>query len=158
MTTISDHGVQLHFFRSSRAMETHLAVLATTGRAMDENLRADIGEYMLGQVQDNFDHQTLFDGTAMPQSLRALDETGKTLIDRHHLYDSYVYQVTPDGVEIGSNSIYARIHHFGGEAGGRGHRITLDPRPVLGMTDEIERHIGALMIADLQGKEPGALQ
>ncbi|MFI5448075.1 phage virion morphogenesis protein [Polaromonas sp. UC242_47] len=130
-------------------------------------VRREIGEYMLGNVQDNFDGQRLFDGTAMPPSKAAQGRTthwkannrskgrvrgnaraaGKTLIDRHHLYDSYVYQLAGSGVEIGSALIYAAIHHFGGETGRLGHRFTMTARPVLGVAPAQERAIGDFMVA-----------
>lgn len=154
MTTASQ-GVSLRFEADARALESHLALMAAEGVSMSPNLRADIGEYFLGNIQDNLDDQRLFDGTAMPQSQAAIDRQGKTLIDRHHLYDSYVYQVTPGGVEVGSNSVYARIHHFGGVAGRRSARIELDARPVMGLTDDDQDHIGQMILDELRRLQPG---
>jgi phage gpG-like protein len=109
---------------------------------------------LLGQVQDRFDEQKLVDGSAMPQSAAAIERSGKTLIDRHHLYDSYVYNVLPSGVEVGSNSAYARIHHFGGEAGRPGRRVHIEARPVLGTSAADQDHIGALVFAELERFTP----
>ncbi len=74
---------------------------------------------------------------------------GKTLIDKHNLYDSYVYQLPTDGVEIGSAKVYAAIHHFGGKAG-RGHKTNITARPVLGVSAKQERAIGEMMLEQIR--------
>lgn len=155
MSTTINSGLSLRIDEATRSIEHHLAVLASTGGSMSEGLRREIGEYMLGQVQDRLDEQRLVDGSAMPQSAAAIARDGKTLIDRRHLYDSYSYNVLPGGVEIGSNSVYARIHHFGGEAGRAGHRIHIEARPVLGPNAADEEHLGKLVFAELHRLQPG---
>lgn len=154
-TTTVNTGVSLRIDEVARTIERHLALLAATGESLSPGLRQDIGEYMLGQVQDRLDGQRLVDGSPMPQSASAIERSGKTLIDRHHLYDSYVYNVLPSGIEIGSSSAYARIHHFGGEAGRQGHRIHIEARPVLGTTQADEDFIGQLIFAELERLQPG---
>lgn len=109
-----------------------------------------IGKYMLGEVQDNLDGQRLFDNSAMPTSAAARKRRGKTLIDKHHLYDSYIYQTVGDGVQIGSAKAYAAIHHFGGLAGRR-HTSRIVPRPVLGVAMRQEMQIGYLLTDMLKG-------
>lgn len=116
-----------------------------------DDLKTDIGEYMIGQIQDRFDHQQLWAGTAMPQSKAARARGGQTLIDHRLLYKSYVYNKTSEGLEIGSASQYARIHHFGGETGRQGHRFIMMARPVLGINNQDERHIGDLILNELRG-------
>lgn len=155
MSTTVNTGVSLQIDRASRSIERHLALMAATGGAMSEGLRRDMGEYLLGQVQDRFDEQRLVDGGPMPQSAAAIDRDGKTLIDRHHLYDSYTYNVLPGGVEIGSSSVYARIHHFGGMAG-RGRSIHVVARPVLGVNQADEEVLGSLVFAELRRLQGGA--
>lgn len=115
--------------------------------------RRDIGEYLIGDIQDNFDKQKLFDGAAMPQSKAALKRAGKTLIDKHHLYDSYVYQLARGGVEVGSNKAYAAVHHFGGETGRRGNRFKMLARPVMGIATRQELQIGYLLIQAIKDIE-----
>ncbi|MEY4427640.1 MAG: hypothetical protein RLZZ182_329 [Pseudomonadota bacterium] len=153
MSTVNT-GVSLTFDSGARSLERHLALMAATGGALSEGLRREMGEYLLGQVQDRFDEQRLVDGSAMPQSAAAIERTGKTLIDRHHLYDSYTYNVLPAGVEVGSNSVYARIHHYGGQAG-RAGAVDVLARPVLGTTTADEEHLGALVLEELQRMQPG---
>jgi len=126
----------------------HLASLALLGRQRFAAARQEIGEHMLGEVQDALHEQKLFDGQPMPQSQAAIARKGKTLINKGHLRDSYAYQLTPDGVEVGSNKVYAAIHHFGGKTG-RGLRVTLPPRPVLGMTPSTEQALGDILVAEI---------
>ena len=157
MSWAVNSGVSLQVDASARALERHLAVLGHLGHErLAQDVGADIGEYMLGQIQDRFDEQRLVDGSPMPQSAAALERDGKTLIDRHHLYDSYVYQLTPSGVVVGSNSAYARIHHFGGRAG-RNASVNIEPRPVLGTNAADEREIGQIILSGLERLAPGGL-
>jgi phage gpG-like protein len=114
-------------------------------------LKQDIGEYMIGQIQDRFDGQRLVDGTKMPQSAAAKARSGQTLMDKRLLYKSYVYQATPEGVEVGSDSPYARIHHFGGETGRTGHRFDMLPRPVMGENAKDLDVIGNKILNTLRG-------
>jgi phage virion morphogenesis protein len=154
MATQINSGVSLQIDAAARTIERHLAVLAATGGSLSPGLRAEIGEYLLGQVQDRFDEQKLVDGSAMPQSAAAIERSGKTLIDGYDLEKSYTYNVLPSGVEVGSGKVYARIHHFGGEAGRRGHRVHIEARPVLGTTAADQDHIGALIFAELERFTP----
>lgn len=124
-----------------------------------DGLRNSIGGYMVGNIQDNFDGQTLWDGSPMHRSAAADsrsddDADGKTLIDKHLLYDSYTYALVDGGVDVGSNLIYARIHHFGGLAG-RGHKTKIEANPVMGMTDAQDAHIGGMILDDLAELERG---
>lgn len=115
-----------------------------------ESIKVQIGEYMVGQIQDRFDHQILWDGSAMPQSKAAKERSGQTLIEHRLLYRSYVYNPTADGVEIGSNSPYVRIHHFGGETGHPNGRFEMTERPVLGVNQQDERVIGDIILDELR--------
>jgi phage gpG-like protein len=165
-------GVALTFGFDDSPIRRHLALLAIADARGFDGVRREIGEYLLGEVQDNLDGQKLFDGKPMPQSEAARTgkgrkgyerrsgknkgknkgkgKPGKTLIDKHHLYDSYNYQLTPGGVEIGSGSVYAAIHHFGGETGGRAGRFTMTARPVLGIGAAQEQRLGDFLIAEIQ--------
>jgi len=146
-------GVVLQAGFDSSAITRHLAMLAIMDAGRYDGTRREIGEYMVGEIQDALDGQKLYDGSPMPQSKAARLRKGKTLIAKHHLYDSYVYQLVGGGVEIGSDKIYAAIHHFGGETGRTGHRFTLPARPVMGITDAVEMRIGDLLIADIEAAQ-----
>lgn len=135
------------------AIKSHLTSLAALDASGYDGMRREVGEYLLGDVQDNLDAQKLFDGRAMPQSKAARRRRGKTLIDRHHLYDSYVYQLRPGGVEVGSASVYAAVHHYGGKSvrhSKRGPVPPLPARPVLGIGPRQERKLGDIFIADIK--------
>lgn len=127
----------------------HLARLALLDAGGYRRARIEIGEYFVGEVLDNLQRQTLFDGSPMPQSRAAAARAGKTLVDKGRLRDSYVYQLTNAGVEIGSAVIYAAIHHFGGQTG-RGGKTILPARPVLGMTADGEREIGDILVDEIR--------
>lgn len=125
-------------------LRSHLARLSA--RQEWTKTRRQIGEFMVGDIQDNLDGQKLFDGGSMPQSKAAIKRRGKTLIKDHHLYDSYVYQLAHGGVEVGSAKAYAAINHFGGETGRSGHRFQMLARPVMGIAMRQELQIGYLLI------------
>lgn len=59
----------------------------------------------------------------------------KILQNFGHLRQSVHYAATSDGVEIGSDLIYARIQQFGGDAG-RDHKTQVPARPFLGLDDD----------------------
>lgn len=130
---------------------SHLARLSA--RQEWTTARREIGEFMVGDIQDNLDGQKLFDGGAMPQSKAAIERKGKTLIKDHHLYDSYVFQLARGGVEVGSAKAYAAIHHFGGETGGSGHRFQMLARPVMGIAVRQELQLGYLLIQAIKDIE-----
>ena len=143
---------QAHVFTAPLSHLYGLSRLAASSVPWKE-ARREIGDLMLGDIQDNFDRQTLYTGEAMPQSKAARGRQGKTLIDKHHLYDSYLdagAQDTDTGIVLGSNSVYARIHHSGGETGRPGHRFHMTARPVLGVGPKQERRIGDALIREIE--------
>jgi len=140
------NGVSLRWQFDDEPLRAHLERLA---QEQFVRVRQDIGEYMVGQIQDRFDEQRLWDGTAMSQSKAAIARQGQTLIENRLLYQSYVYQLVSKGVTVGSNLAYAAIHHFGGDTG-RGHRTHIEARPVLGVNDLDERVIGNKLVNALK--------
>lgn len=144
-------GLVHHF--DDGPIRLHLARLALLHAGNYTRARRQIGEYLVGEVQDHLDGQTLVGGAPMPQSKAAVARKGKTLIRSHRLYDSYVYQLTDQGLEVGSAVVYAAIHHFGGETGRTGHRFTLPARPVLGTTDGDERRIGDFLLQAIKASQ-----
>ena len=158
-------GLASSFTADNAPLLGHLARLALADNTHFVGARREIGEFMVGDIQDNLDRQKLFDGSAMPPSKaaqgrmtgrktgrggRAKRAAGKTLIDKHHLYDSYVYQLASGGaVEVGSASVYAAIHHFGGKTG-RGHKSAIAARPVLGVGARQELQLGHLLAGFLE--------
>jgi len=137
----------------------------------DFNRRAmmgEMGEYLVSRVVSRLESQTDVRGKALEPSRRAQADGGKTLIDKGQLRDSYTYQVFADGsgVEVGSDLIYAAIHHFGGETGRRrsraslrsrhtahpvhNHAVTLPARPVLGINEDDEQEIDVIVFNAIQ--------
>lgn len=143
-------GTKLIYKPGGGPMTAHLARLSA--RREWTAARRDIGEFMVGDIQDNFDKQRLFDGSPMSQSKAAIARAGKTLIDKHHLYDSYVYQLERGGVTMGSNKVYAAIHHFGGETG-RGRKTKLQARAVMGVGPRQERRIGDILVQAIEAMQ-----
>jgi phage virion morphogenesis protein len=126
---------------------------------LDQRQLADeIGHYVLSETLHNFDQAQTPEGEQWKKSKRAESDGGKTLQHHGHLRDSYNYIVGLGGdfVEIGSNMIYAAIHHFGGETGRKSARFEMDARPALGLTDEMESEIGDMTLA-FYGKPLGGL-
>lgn len=99
-----------------------------------------VGVYMIAEIQKHFSEQTLWDDSKMPKSRAAELRGGLTLLDKAALKDSYHAESGHDEVTLGSNLIYAAIHHAGGRAG-RGHKTLIIPRPILGVSSRNEREI-----------------
>ncbi len=123
--------------------------LAKTAGLDQRELAEEIGDYVLSETLFNFDQTQTPDGKQWTPSQRANETAGKTLQHHGHLRDSYNYLVGLAGgfVEIGSNLIYAAIHHFGGETGRKSARFEMEARSALGITDEMESEIGDMTLA-----------
>ena len=106
-----------------------LDTLANPRPALDE-----IGARLVASTLERFRSESAPDGTPWQRSLRALVQGGQTLQDTGRLRDSIQHVVRGDGVDIGSNLVYAAIHQFGGKAG-KGRAVTLAARPYLGIDD-----------------------
>lgn len=143
-------GTALVFKSGAGPMLAHLARLSA--RREWTAARREIGEYLVGDIHDNINNQRLYDGSPMPQSKAAIKRAGKTLIKDHHLYDSYVFQLARGGVVVGSNKVYAAIHHFGGETG-RGHKTKITARPVMGVGERQQRRIGAYLVEAIEAMQ-----
>ncbi|MCM0757351.1 phage virion morphogenesis protein [Sporomusa sphaeroides DSM 2875] len=72
-------------------------------------LHKEIGEALRASTQDRFRKETSPDGQKWPKSLRAEADKGKTLTDTARLKNSITYRAGPDGVELGTNLIYASV-------------------------------------------------
>ncbi len=120
----------------------------------------EIGAALVSSTQRRFEEGRGPDGEAWPESFRAREEGGKTLVDRAHLLGSITHNAGRESVEVGSNLIYAAIHQTGGEiaarvaeylhfrVGGRWARVksvTIPARPYLGLSPADEDEIGAIV-------------
>lgn len=79
-------------------------------RGMFEN----IGASLVTSTQHRFERGQAPDGSPWPPSIRALATGGKTLIESARLMRSITYRAAINGLEVGTNVIYAAIHQFGG--------------------------------------------
>lgn len=73
-----------------------------------------IGELMVSTTQSRFDKQHGPDGAPWIPSKRALRVGGRTLIETARLFGSITHNVLGNGVEWGTNVVYAAIHQLGG--------------------------------------------
>lgn len=116
--------------------------LETDVRRTERPMRA-AGVYMLGSIERNFKAQGRPEKwTALSESTLARRRKGRgkgkaqILIDTARLKNSVSMRLTGDGVEVGTNVVYAPRQHFGYEGGeGRGQAKT-PARPFLMFQDE----------------------
>lgn len=149
------------------ALLRRLNQLATDTRHVEAPLKA-AGAVMLGSVEKNFRAQgrpVQWEPLAGGGGGRRRDgrgryskgkagrrRRGKILIDKARLKNSISYRLVTAGVEVGTNVIYARRHHFGYEGGeGRGRSRT-PARPFLLIHDEDIRDIGEIFRRHVEKK------
>lgn len=96
----------------------------------------EIGASLLTSTQRRFEDEQGPDGTPWPSTQRG----GHILRESGRLYQSLTYAVGAGQVEVGTNTVYARIHQLGGRAG-RGRKVTIKPRPFLGLDTEDRREV-----------------
>ncbi|MEQ1890095.1 MAG: phage virion morphogenesis protein [Alphaproteobacteria bacterium] len=141
-------GVKLHFELDARPVQAALNALVKAGEDLAP-LMDLIGNYLGTGTRHRFETGAAPDGTAWKTSRRALEEGGKTLVDKGHLRGSITHRAGRDFVEVGSNLIYAAVQQFGAtiraKAGGKlifrvggGYRamdeVTIPARPWLGLS------------------------
>lgn len=136
-----------------QAMLQRLIAFGGNQRKAMESI-ADYGET---STKQRFADQVGPDGKQWKQSLRAQVTGTNTLMDDLHLLDSIVNNVGDNGAEWGSGKIYAAIHQFGGDivpksadslffrlpdgSGRKVKKVTIPPRPYLGINDQDEENI-----------------
>ena len=120
-----------------------------------------IADYGHSSTTERFERSIGPDGQQWKESHRARFEGGHTLVDTGRLRNDIVSSSGPDYAEWGSNTPYALIHQFGGtirptsasrlhfNIPGIGFRspmeVVMPARPFLGINDEDEREIGAII-------------
>lgn len=92
-------------------------------------MMASVATELQSMTEDNFESES-WGGQKWKDSKRAKNEGGKTLQKSGQLAASLTTQSGNDFARIGSNKVYAAIHHLGGQAG-RGHKVSLPARPYL---------------------------
>lgn len=141
-------GVSLNWGGLDRLVERGGKRLAAQRR----NLLNAVGETLVSGTLERFENEEDPEGKKWEPSGRAWEQglksrrgrMGKTLQDSGRLRSSIDYAVTQDGVLVGSNVEYARIHQMGGKAG-RGRKVTIPARPYLGISKEDREEVEALI-------------
>ena len=87
------------------------------------------------------------DGKAWKPSRRAIEQGGQTLVDKQFLRNSITHIAGSDGVDVGTNVVYAAIHQFGSGALERPKNIPA--RPFLGLDDNDDDAIEGLVLSRL---------
>jgi len=121
------------------------------------DLHDEIGMYLVSSTQQRFEDGQAPNGSYWLPSARSKEDGGQPLTDRKHLSDSITYEADEDGVEHGSEMIYAAVHQFGAlimpkDPGGylvfragdgfvKVKFVTIPARPYLGINAEDERVI-----------------
>lgn len=95
-------------------LDAALARLDQLGRTPRRIWQA-IGNYGESSTRLRFRNQVGPDGQPWKPSARAQASGGKTLVLTARLLRSISHQVRADGVDWGTNVVYAGIHQFGGE-------------------------------------------
>lgn len=103
-------------------------------------MMSGIAAELLSLTEDNFAGEG-WGGSKWQRSLRAASG-GKTLQDSGQLAASISTQSGNGYARIGTNKVYAAVHHFGGQAG-RGHHVKLPARPFLPLSGESQLQPGA---------------
>ncbi|MCL2876917.1 MAG: phage virion morphogenesis protein [Betaproteobacteria bacterium] len=75
----------------------------------------------------------------------------KPLIDTGTLKTALNYRILPAGVSIGTNRQGAHAHQFGTNRAGRGRKVTIPPRPFLGISDEDTEAIERTIVRAIEG-------
>lgn len=108
---------------------------------------AEVGSYIQSEFEDHFEREAGPDGSPWvghsPVTLLTRGGSAKKLRHRGHLYASLAYSASQSQVAVGTNSVYARIHQFGGKAG-RNRKVDIPARPFIGLNSENRQEIGRI--------------
>ena len=133
--------------RASRAFNAMLARGEDTLPLMDE-----IGSMLVTSTQERFEEGRGPDGEPWEPTKRG----GQILVDSGRLRDSYIHQPSARQVRVGSNLIYAGVHHYGATIEPKNakalafnigshlvfaRKVTIPARPALGVDADDEREI-----------------
>lgn len=129
-------------------------------------LMREVAAAMEAWTIGRFEREEAPDGTPWPPSRRALEQGGQTLTDHGLLRQSISRVFTARTAEAGTNLIYAGVHQGGAtirpvsakalifQVGGRtvsAQEVTIPARPFLGIGDDDERELGAIVGDFLSG-------
>ena len=109
-------------------------VLGSLSRPLGRQVWAQVGQTLVSATLDRFEAGRGPDDVPWKPSRRAEAQGGQTLVDSSRLRDSVTFRAAADGVEVGTNVVYAAIHQFGSPADGSRPR-GIPARPYLGVDD-----------------------
>lgn len=120
-----------------------------------------IGAWLESSTRERFETNIAPDGQRWQPSLAAKRRGTPTLVEFGQLRDSYTHTASEDEAAVGTNKIYAAIHHFGGiirAKSSKGLRfpglgggwvnvqqVSMPARPQLGVSRDDEAEIGDLV-------------
>lgn len=102
-------NIQIELDQQSPIMQ----VLHHLGHLDKTAMFSEIGAEVLASTQQRFIDQKDVQGNPWKQSWRAKLQNGQTLRDTGRLLNSFTYNVSSNGVEIGTDVIYAPVLHYG---------------------------------------------
>lgn len=163
-------GIQIQidsreFERAGVALQDLLRRAGQLGPMLDE-----VGNMLANSTRHRFETGRGPGGEPWTPSRRAREQGGQTLLDKGHLRDSITHEAGASSVAIGSNLIYAGIHQLGGTITGKGGKrlrfpvpggwatvasVTIPARPFLGVDDDDQAEIGAIVQDYLGGAFEG---
>ncbi|MBF0283596.1 MAG: phage virion morphogenesis protein [Magnetococcales bacterium] len=131
-----------------------LKKLAAKGGDMTAPFR-EIAGVMADAVEENFDQQGRPPWTPLAAATIAARQKsghwpGSILQVHGRLASSITSESDAFRAVVGSNVVYARIHHLGGMAG-RGRKVKIPARPYLQLADEDEEEIMDILRRYLSG-------
>lgn len=110
---------------------------------------AAVGQTLATSTVARFEAGRGPDGQPWEPSRRAGREGGRTLVDTARLRGSITYRASDDGVEVGTNVVYAAIHQLGSAPGG-GRPRGIPARPYLGVDDDDRTAIVDAILSGLE--------
>lgn len=150
---MANNGISINWGGFKEAVDR-----ASSGVSDAQGLMTKIGQAMKGQTVRRFHAGVSPEGEAWaPVKNPRKDSKGqprkgaaKPLVDTGRLRNSISFSASAFDVHVGSNVVYARIHQLGGQAG-RGRKVTIPARPYLGLSEEDQEEIAALVQEHLEG-------
>lgn len=117
----------------SDVLATLSALQAAAGNT--QGLWQDAGEYLLQSHRERFDRAETADGQPWAPLSARYQRRKKRRADQILVLDAFLrdqlaYHASADGLDLGSNRIYAATHQFGAEDRG------IPARPFLGLSDD----------------------
>ena len=105
-------GASIRFEFNLDPLEDAIKSLITASSDLTP-LMDEIGDAMVAQTKQRFQEGVDPEGNPWPPSIRALEQSGKTLIDSGRLSTEINHEASPFSVIWGSNLKYAETHQFG---------------------------------------------